>query len=138
MVLLITQILCVVVHPVEHHHQRQHQAVLAEGPPTELLQLPRWLPEFTEVRVLQVEPQTAESDLQQDDVAALRADGGLPAPSEDVDQQGVQLQRVPSEVCLQQGSLPKLPCGCLEQEEVEIARQATSEDVEPYILATNA
>ena len=47
------------------------------------------MPELTEVRMLQVEPQAAESDLQQDDVAALWPDGGLPAPSQDFHQQSV-------------------------------------------------
>lgn len=96
------------------------------------------MPELAEVLVLQVEPQAAESDLQQDDVAALWLDGGLPAPGEDFHQQGVQLQRVPSQVCLQQGPLPELPGGRLEQEAVEADGQATPEAPEPHLLSGDA
>ena len=88
--------------------------------------------------MLQVEPQAAESNLQQDDVAALWSDGGLLAPSKDFNQQGVQLQRVPPQVFLQQGPLPELPGCCPEQEEVEADGQETPEAAEPHLLAGDA
>ena len=71
--------------------------------------------------LLQVESEATEPHLHQADVPSLRADGGVPTACEDLHQQGIQLQRVPSEVCLQQRPMPKLLGGPSEQETVEIA-----------------
>lgn len=84
--------------------------------------------------LLQMEPQAPEPDLQQRDESEVGPNDCLLATGQNIHQQGLYFQRVPSSLQLQQRPLFELPGRSPEQKEVQIPGETHEEDPLAHLL----